>query len=386
MHQEHKKTVWIFAIASFLHDAGSDIVFSVWPLFLTEVLGANMEVLGFIDGLGEAVVSISQAVAGYISDRIRKRKIFVWLGYLLGGLARIGYAISPTWQSIVPFRVLDRSGKIRSSPRDAIISDVSLRETRGGNFGLLQAMDNLGAIVGIMIAIFLIPIFGYRKMFFLAAIPSVLAVLLIVFFIKKERPSDKKIYKGIRLKDLSKNLKLFFFLSAVFGLGSFTYSFLLIFAKRFGFTLTQIPLLYLLFTVTAAIVSVPFGKLSDKIGRKNLLFLALFFWALVPVLFIFFKSFLGIALAFLFYGLHEGAIDPSQKALVAELAPKEYVASTLGGFQMVIGLFSLPASLLAGILWDKIGIATPFYFSLFLTIIAAFLLIFVKEKQDERQQ
>lgn len=164
--------VKIFAIASFLHDMGSDIVFSIWPIYLTQVMGVNMAILGLIDGLGEAIVSISQAVSGYISDRIRKRKLFVWLGYLFGGVARIGYSIAPTWGWLIPFRVLDRSGKIRGSPRDAIISDLSAKENRGRNFGLLRAMDNLGAVVGILIAIVFLGAVGYKSLFLFAALPS----------------------------------------------------------------------------------------------------------------------------------------------------------------------------------------------------------------------
>src|SRR4030043_1687486 len=118
-----RKTVRIFAAASFLNDMGSDIIYPIWPLFVTQVLKANMIVLGFLDGLGEALVSISQALSGYISDRIRKRKVFVWLGYLFGASSRIGYALSKTWQHVIPFRILDRAGKVRSAPSDVLTAD-----------------------------------------------------------------------------------------------------------------------------------------------------------------------------------------------------------------------------------------------------------------------
>lgn len=129
--KETKKTIGTFAWASFLNDMGSDMIYPVWPLFVTSVLDANMAVLGFIDGLGEAIVSISQAVSGYFSDRIKKRKVFIWLGYLLGSLSRVGYGLSTVWQHLIPFRILDRSGKIRSAPRDAIIDGISTKENRG---------------------------------------------------------------------------------------------------------------------------------------------------------------------------------------------------------------------------------------------------------------
>ncbi len=379
MKAEDKKIVRIFAAASFLHDVGSDMVFSVWPLFVTETLGANIAILGFIDGLGDAIVSISQAVSGYLSDRLRKRKIFIWSGYLMGGISRIGYALSPTWQWLIPFRLLDRSGKIRGAPRDAMISDVSSIKDRGRNFGILRMMDNFGAVIGIIISFLFINSLGVKKFFFLAAIPSMIAVLLVAFFIKERKMTDKRLYKGIRFKDLNNNLKLFTILNSFFALGSFSYSFLLLYAKEYGFSDTSIPLLYLLFTVFAAISSLPFGKLSDRIGRKKVLYISFLFWAFVLYIFLFSHFVNGIIIAFIFYGLHKGALEPVQKTFVAELAPKEYTASVLGGFQMVIGLVSLPASVFAGILWQQFGISSPLYLSLFLTILSSFCLLFVKE-------
>jgi MFS family permease len=140
-----RKTVRTFAIASFLNDMGSDIIYPVWPLFVTQVLKADMAALGLLDGLGEALVSLSQAASGYLSDRIRKRKVFIWVGYLCGALSRFGYAAASVWQHLIPFRVLDRAGKMRGAPRDALVADVSTDENRGRHFGLLRAMDNLGA-------------------------------------------------------------------------------------------------------------------------------------------------------------------------------------------------------------------------------------------------
>ncbi len=338
-----------------------------------------MAILGFIDGLGDAIVSISGAVGGYISDKVRKRKIFVWTGYLLGGISRIGYALSPTWQWLVPFRLLDRSGKIRGAPRDAILSDVSTRENRGSRFGILRAMDNFGAVVGILIAIFLLPIIGFRNLFLIASVPSFLAVFLLIIFIRETKVSQK-IFKGIRFKDIDTNLRLLTVLSAIFALGSFSYSFLIIFANNFGFKNFEVPFLYLLFTIFAAIASFPFGRLADRVGRKKVLFLSYFLWAVVLFLFIFYKSVVGIVLGFIFYGLHKGALEPVQKTFVAELAPQDYVASTIGVFQMVIGLLALPASFIAGFLWDSFDPSVPFYFSLILTLLSGILLVFVREK------
>lgn len=374
-----QKSIRIFAIASFLNDLGSDIIYPIWPLYITSVLNANMAVLGFIDGLGDAIVSISQAASGYFSDKIRKRKIFIWTGYLLGSISRIGYALSTVWQHLIPFRILDRAGKIRGAPRDAIIADISTDENRGSNFGLLRTIDNLGAVCGILICIFFVKILGYRTLFIMAAIPSAIGALLILFMIKERKAEQLKIYKGLSFKDLDKNFLLFLALSAIFALGAFSYSFLLIYAKQFGFTLTFVPVLYLIFTATASSFSLPFGKLSDKIGRKKILIIAFLLWGMVCLNLILFQSYFSIILAFILYGSHKAALDTVQKTFVAELAPPHYKASSLGGFQMVIGICALPASLIAGILWEKINLMVPFYFSLALTIISSLMLLAVQE-------
>jgi hypothetical protein len=169
MHNRTKRFMAVFSSASFLNDFGSDMIYPIWPLFVTSFLGANVAVLGLIDGIGDAVVSMSQAGSGYLSDRLRKRKVFIWTGYLLGSLSRVGYALSTIWQSLIPFRILDRFGKIRGAPRDAIVADVSTRENRGRNFGLLRAMDNLGAVFGIIACTLLFAFIGYRNLSLLAS-------------------------------------------------------------------------------------------------------------------------------------------------------------------------------------------------------------------------
>jgi len=380
MAKENKKTIVLFALASFLNDLGSDMIFPIWPFFITTFLGANMTVLGFIDGIGEAVVSLAQAGAGFFSDKIKKRKVFIWTGYLFSALSRLGYAFSAIFTHALFFRILDRLGKIRGAPRDAIIADLSTREDRGQNFGLLRMLDNLGAVGGIILCLLLFEILGYRKLFLLAAIPSFISVFLIFFGIKEKRAVEFKIHPGLSLANLNRDLKIFLFSSALFALGSFSYSFLLIYAKEFEFQIKYIPLLYLLFTALAFLFSLPFGWLADKRGRKFVLVLAYFFWGLVCLTFIYRQSYPAIFLAFILYGLHKGALEPAQRALVSELAPAAYRASILGGFQMLLGLCALPASFLAGLLWEKVSLFTPLYFSLGLTALALITLGLVKER------
>jgi len=377
--RESRNVIRVFSLASFLNDFGSDMIYPIWPLFVTSFLGVNMAVLGFIDGLGDALVSISQAVSGYLSDRMRKRKIFIWTGYLFGSSSRIGYALSTVWQHLIPFRILDRSGKIRGAPRDAIVADVSTKENRGKNFGLLRAMDNLGAVCGIITCIVLFNIYylGYRNLLLLASVPSLIAALLILTFIKDKE--TEKIYKGLSLKDITFNFKLFLSLSALFSVGSFSYSFLLIYAQEFGFETSFIPVLYLVFTGVASLFSLPFGKLADRFNRKFVLILSYLFWGLVCLGFVYVESYLGIVFLFTLYGLHRAALEPVQRTFVSELSPTNHRASMLGAFQMIVGLCALPASVIAGLLWTSFGKLTPFYVSLVLTCLTIVLMLFVKE-------
>lgn len=375
-----KKTVRLFALASFLNDFGSDMIYPIWPLFVTSFLGTNMAVLGLIDGLGEAVVSISQAVSGYLSDRIQRRKVFVWTGYLFGSLSRIGYALSMVWQHLVLFRILDRAGKIRSAPRDAIVADISPKRFRGRNFGLLRMMDHMGALFGITVCILFFKSLGFKKLFLIASIPSMVGVLLIFFFIQEKKEIHHKLYKGLSFRDFDPNYKLFLLLSSIFALGSFSYSFLLIYAKKFHLQTEFVPVMYLVFTAVASLFSLPFGKLSDRIGRKSVLMVSFMFWGICCLSMIYIQNNYTTILTFILYGLHKGALEPVQKTFVSELAPVQYRASSLGGFQMVIGLCAFPASFLAGVFWDRINSTAPFYFSLGLTVVSLIMLLFVKEK------
>ncbi len=377
--EENKRSIRAFAWASFLNDFGSDMIYPVWPLFVTSVMGANMAMLGLIDGLGEAFVSISKAISGYISDRIRKRKFFIWSGYILGSISRLGYALAPTWQWLIPLKILDRSGKMRSAPRDALVADISTDQNRGGHFGLMKAMDNLGAVCGIVVCLLLFEHIGFTNLFLIAALPSLASAFLIYTYIKENKVSDKKLFADFTFKDLDANFKLFLILNSVFTLGAFSYSFLLIFAGKCGFKATYLPIFYLIITVTAAIFSLPMGKLSDKIGRKKLMYLAFILWAAICSSFILSTNSIVVVAAFVLYGLHKAALETVQKTYTSELCPDCFRATGLGVFQMAIGICALPASLIAGFLWDKINMQAPFYLSLALSLVACFMLLFVKE-------
>ncbi len=375
MVKGNKKTVKVFGVASFLNDVGSDMIAPIWPLFVLS-LGADMRILGLIDGVGEAIVSISQAASGYVSDRLRRRKIFVWTGYLMGSLSRIGYAIAPTWIYLIPLKALDRLGKMRGAPRDALIADSTKKRERGESFGYLRMMDHAGAFTGVLATMALIGFLELRDILLLAAIPSIASALIIYLFIKEKK--GEGIYQGISLSNLSGSFRLMLLAGSTFALASFSYSFLIVYASRSGIEAVYVPALYLLFTLFASLSSIPFGKLADKIGRKKsmqisyLLFTCMCLTALAG-------SQAAAVAVFLLYGLHRGALETVQKTFISELSDEKYRASTLGAYQMVTGLLALPASLIAGVLWETISWQTPFIFAGSLALISALVVHWVRE-------
>ncbi len=374
-----KRDLYVFSLASFLNDLGSDIIYPIWPLFVTVFLGADVIVLGILDGIGDALVSVSSAFSGYLSDKFRKRKIFIWTGYISAAIARFGYAVSPTWKYLIPFKALDRAGKIRSAPRDAMIAELSTREDRGTNFGFLRTMDNLGAIVGIILSITLLKYLGFRNLILLASIPSFFSVLIVYLFIKEKKFEVQKRKFSINLFD--KNFRLFVIINGLFALGAFSYSFFLLYAKDIGFSIYTVPIFYLIFTISSTVFSYPFGKLADKIGRKKVLMISYFSFALVCASFIITRNLLGVAFIFCLYGLYKAAIEVSQKTLASEICPIDYRATSLGSFQLITGLMAFPASFLAGLLWQIFGMNYPLYFSLIISLVSFVLINLIKEQK-----
>ncbi|NYT14162.1 MAG: MFS transporter [Candidatus Methanofastidiosa archaeon] len=377
--EKNKRELYVFSLSSFLNDLGSDMIYPIWPLFVTVFLGADVVVLGFIDGIGDALVSISSAFSGYLSDKLRRRKIFVWTGYLSSGLARFGYALSPTWLYLALFKALDRAGKIRGAPRDAMVAELSSKSNRGSNFGFLRAMDNFGAIIGITLSILLLRYLGFRNLIFLAAIPSFFSVCIIYLFIKEKKFDTQK--RSFSLNLFDRNFRLFVFVNGIFALGAFSYSFFLLYVKDIGFSIYTVPVFYLIFTISSTIFSYPFGKMADRIGRKKVLMISYLSFALVCSSLIFTRNFIGVIVIFSIYGLYKAAIDVSQKTLASEICPLDYRATSLGSFQLITGLMAFPASFIAGILWKTLGMNYPLYFSLTLSLAAFILINLVKEQK-----
>ncbi len=380
-----RKSVWTFGLASFFNDLGSDMISPLWPILVKETLGASFKVLGILDGFRESVMSISQVFSGYLSDRFHQRKIFIWLGYVGAGLGRLGYAISLHWWHLFPFSLIDRAGKMRDAPRDAMVADLSDRASRARNFGLIEILDNLGAVVGIVISIILVRFLDLRLILALAAIPSLVSVLLVVFLIKDHKDgASPSPFRGLRLKSLNRDFRLFTLSSIFFTLSFFSYSFLLLFLKDQGFSLPTLPIFYLIFTVCASLFSGVSGHLADRFSRKLTILISFALWGASLLGFIFIPklSLLPAIILFILYGAHKGMLKPAQSAYVAESAAPEARASVLGFYKMITGLCALPASFMAGLLWDAYGSTAPFIFALVLTILAFGVMFMVKETKE----
>lgn len=379
-----KRTVASFAAASGLNDVGSDMVRPFWPIFVTQVLGAPMAFLGLIDGLGDAIAQSIKFPAGYLSDRYKKRKQFIWFGYLLAGLSRIGYALSKFASWLIPFKIMDRLGKLRDPPRDAMLSDITQKNKRGRAFGILTAADNFGAFLGPILAFLLIMFIGYREIFYIAAIPSLIGAFIIFKFVREERFASKRKFHFNR-KKLSRNYKTLLLASSIFSLSWFSLSFLVVFVSKY-IDVVLVPFLFILMSAMAALISIPAGRASDSVGRKPVLILGYILFVIVCLGFVFFQTQHALITSFVLfavYGLHYGIVTTIQSPFVADISPKEIRASAIGLYQTITGICLLPASLVAGILWDVFSAQTAFVFAISLAISGIVILaVFVKEERD----
>ncbi len=367
----------VFGAASLFNDAGSDMIAPIWPFFLQNYLGLSMLMIGFVDGLALAVTSLSMVAAGYFSDKWGKRKPFITGGYFLSMLSRIGFAFSSGFGSISFAKAMERAGKMRGPPRDAMVAGENKEKKRGRAFGILRAMDSTGAVLGASITFVLFWILGvgYIPIILLAAIPAALAVVVVAVFIKERR--GKNVFKGVIFSGFNRNLKIFFVASTLFALATFSYSFLMIYARDY-YPEYEVLLLYIAFVLTDAVSTYPFARASDRFGRKPILVLGFAFLALTSTWAHLATSWLTVIPLFILFGLSVGALTPVQVTLVADLVQPERAASVLGAFQMVIGVAALPAGVIIGYLWQTFNPLVAFDFSMIFAFAAIFLMSLIK--------
>lgn len=390
IRQNIHRNVWILGFVSLFTDTASKLIQSLLPLFLVSVLGVNLVTVGTIEGIAESTASILKVFSGALSDYWGKRKELAIAGYGLSALVIPIFALanSPIWVLIGRFS--DRLGKgIRVAPRNALVADATPAEQRGAAYGLRQSLDTIGAAAGPLIAVVLMSLSGqnFRLVFWLATIPGIIAVTLLVWGIQEESHSQKSPQNPLQWKVLKKLDRGYWILLAVtliFNLGNSSDAFLLLRSQQVGIDNTFIPLSFMVMNFTYGLSAYPAGIISDRLGRFGLIIAGFLLYALV---------YLGFALAqtpwhiwslFTFYGLYQGMSKGVLLAAIGDRVPRELRGTAFGAIALTTGIILFPANLLAGLLWENISYQAPFLFGSILAVMATVLLVLeLKDKNSE---
>lgn len=350
----------LLGIVSFITDVSSELIHPILPMFITGLGGTGL-VVGLIGGLRDSLTSILSAFSGLWSDKIRRRKTFVGWGYFISALFKLLLSFSSLCSHVLLFSSLERLGKgLRTAPRDAIIAD-SMPKERGRGFGMHRVLDTLGAIVGatICFVLFWVAHLGLKQIILIAGGIGFIALIPLSFVREKVGDHAKVGSLQVRLSELTKQTRLFILISSIFAFANFSYMFFILRAKevfirmecndlQIGFPI----LLYVLFNVFYAIGAIPFGMLSDRIGRKWVIVIGYFLFATTCIGFCFPHHIDSLIVLFILYGLAYACIDGNQRAFISDLAPSHLKATALGAFHTAVGIVALPSSLIAGRLWQ----------------------------------
>lgn len=390
--------VFALSLVSLLNDTSSEIIYPLLPAFLALTLGASPFAIGLIEGFAESVASFLKLFSGYLSDKFNKRKLPVFIGYSLASLTRPFLAFVMSWQQVLVVRVTDRVGKgIRGTPRDALLADSVPPEKRGLAFGFNRAADHLGAVIGPICAFILLYFLAsnpedptahdYRQVFLFASIPVALGLFVIVFFVKETPheplPENSTVTPiKLSLKEFDSNFKRFLGVIALFTLSNSTDAFLLLRAEQSGIPPAVLPLLWMVLHISKVFFSLIGGDLSDRIGRKTMIFSGWIVYALVYAGFGFMNSPWQAWVLFIIYGVYFGLTEGVEKALVADLVSAEKRGTAYGFYNLAFSITVLPASIIFGALWTQFGANVAFLTSAIISICAANLLLTVKTKQD----
>jgi MFS family permease len=377
-----KKNVFWMGMTSLFTDISSEMIYPILPIFLTSTLGISKAFIGVIEGIAESTASILKIFSGWFSDKFKKRKPPVVWGYTFSAISKPLLALSSSGLHVLFLRFFDRVGKgIRTSPRDALISESTPKEKIGAAFGFHRAMDTLGAVIGPLLAFLLLPMLGgdVRPIFLISFIPAALAVALLWFFVKEKssQPTAQSPELKFSLAPFNMKFKFFVFIVFLFTLGNSSNAFLILRAQGVGVAVFLIPILWLMFNSVYSLTAMPAGILSDKIGRKKVIIGGYIIYSLVYFGLAYVNSPVLVWLLFAFYGIHYGLTDGTERAFISDISPKEYKATAFGVYHAAVGFALLPASVIMGVLWQSVGPTVAFSFGGVLAGIAAVLLLFV---------
>jgi MFS family permease len=405
--------IFFLGLISFFTDLSTEMVYPLIPLYLVGTFGATHVLVGIIEGIAESLASLLKVYSGYLTDRFQKKKLLAFSGYAAGLVYKFALIFASSWVGILGARVIDRFGKgIRTAPRDVLVSESVDNKNMGKAFGMHKALDMFGAGLGILIIYLLMRGSGgsydYKNLFVLSMIPAALGLIMFIFVKEKkhksitenngqsiissaQKPNPSAQTKAVQIpfwkniKKIDGQLKLYLTVVFIFTLGNSSKAFLILKASDAGFNELNVILLFMIYHLVAALFSVPLGRLSDKIGRKNLLVPGYITFAVCYFGFAFAGTKIAMITVFALYGLFTAMITGVERAFVAEIAPGELKGTMLGLHSTVAGIALLPASIIAGLLWNSFGSTVPFIFGACMSLIAAVLLIvFMKSKGIEK--
>ena len=388
--------VFFMGLTSLLTDISSELIFTLIPLFLSNVLGASSTLIGLVGGISESADSFLRILSGWLSDKIGKRKLLAVLGYSFSTLVKPFMLMANSWGAVAGIRFGDRVGKgVRTASRDALIADSVGEKERGRGFGLHRAMDSFGAVIGLAIAaviVYLIPgdklhldVRAYHWMVIIGIIPAVLAVAVLMTLVHERKKPAINAKKGtsttVKITPFSFQFKLYLAIMALFTLGNSSDFFLVLRAQNVDAPLLQVVLMLVLFNLTYALIAMPMGVLSDKLGRKRVIVVGWFIYGLAYLGFALASSSWQIWMLFAIYGIYYGICEGVAKAFVADMVPIERRGTAYGLYNGVVGIMALPASLIAGVLWDTFAPAAAFYFGAGLALLAMVgMMVLIKER------
>ena len=381
--------VVLLGLVSLFTDISTEMVYPILPLYLSAVMGAGPAIIGIIEGIAESLASIVKLFSGIIADRYGHKKRLAFAGYASSLANKIIILCAASWAGVLLARIIDRFGKgIRTAPRDALVAESAGMADRGKAFGLHKGLDLLGTAIGILFAWLILSGFvfsghdSYRTIFVVSMVPALIG-LTVLGFVKDRKTGHTGKTVAFNWKNLNIRLKLFLVFIFLFTLGNSSNAFIILRALDAGFSRTNVILLYFLYNMTGSLLSYPAGMLSDKFGRKNLLCAGYFLYGLV---------YLGIALLansaafialFVIYGFYTAMTAGVERALIVDIVPEEHKAGALGLHAAIVGIGLLPASIIAGFLWERLGPSAPFLFGgvlAFVTSAAVFVTLSIKPK------
>lgn len=378
--QKGMHNIIILGLVSCFADISSEMVYPLIPLYLTAAFGATPALVGMIEGIAESVASLLKVFSGYISDRFQHKKAIAFSGYATGVIYKLALLFAGSWSGILAARVIDRFGKgVRTAPRDVMVSESADKNSMGRAFGIHKMLDMAGSASGILLAFLLMKSIGengYKTVFALSVIPIGIALFLFLFIHEKKEKREaarrEPFWKNI--SRLDGQLKLYLFVTFLFTLGNSSNSFLLLRASDLGFDSSNTILLYFIYNLTASVLAIPCGKLSDRTGRKNLLVCGYLTFSLVYLGFAFCSFQPLMVLIFIVYGAFTAMTAGVERAFIAEIAPQGLKGTMLGLHSTLAGIALFPASIIAGLLWDSFGAYAPFLYGSILSLLAALIL------------